>query len=69
MDTAKSKVGDYFISTNQRLVPLIVFLLEPKSPDSFLSWGFFNQIFERKEYFEFYSMEPIAKTCSKQMKN
>lgn len=61
MDTVKAKVGDYFISTNQRLVPLIVFLLEPKSPDSFLSWGFFNQIFERKEYFEFYSMEPIAK--------
>jgi hypothetical protein len=61
IDTIKAKVGDYFISTNQRLVPLIVFLMEPKSSDSFLSWGFFNQIFERKEYFEFYSMEPIAK--------
>jgi hypothetical protein len=34
--------------------------LEPKGPDSFLRWGFFNSIFEQKEYFEEYSMEPIA---------
>ena len=36
-------------------------LLEPQSPDSFVSWGFFNAFFERKEYAEPYIMEPIAK--------
>lgn len=60
LDTVTINVGDYFVSTNQSLVPLIVYLLEPKAPDSFLQWGFFNSIIERKEYFEFYSMEPIA---------
>jgi hypothetical protein len=35
-------------------------LLEPKSGDSFLRWGFFNTIFEKKEYFEPYVMEKIA---------
>lgn len=60
LDTVAINDGDYFVSTNQSLVPLIVYLLEPKAPDSFLQWGFFNSIFERKEYFEFYSMEPIA---------
>lgn len=60
LDTVTINEGDYFVSTNQSLVPLIVYLLEPKAPDSFLQWGFFNSIFERKEYFEFYSMETIA---------
>ncbi|KUG25500.1 hypothetical protein ASZ90_004683 [hydrocarbon metagenome] len=60
LDTVTINKGDYYVSTNQSLVPLIVYLLEPKAPDSFLQWGFFNSIFERKEYFEFYSMEPIA---------
>ncbi|MFZ5948923.1 MAG: M14 family metallopeptidase [Stygiobacter sp.] len=59
-DTIKSKKGDYFIRTNQRTLGVIVHLLEPKGPDSFLRWGFFNSIFEPKEYFEEYSMEPIA---------
>ncbi len=59
-DTIKSKKGDYFIHTNQRTLGVIVHLLEPKGPDSFLKWGFFNSIFEPKEYFEEYSMEPIA---------
>ena len=40
---------------------MIAHLLEPKSDDSFVKWGSMNIIFERKEYFENYSMEPIAK--------
>ncbi len=59
--TVTINTGYYFVPTNQRRLAVIVQLLEPKSPDSFLSWGFFNAIFERKEYFEDYSMEPIAK--------
>ena len=36
-------------------------LLEPKSKDSFFSWGFFLNIFQRTEYIEAYVMEPMAK--------
>jgi len=53
--------GTYVIKTNQRTIKLIVNLLEPKASDSFLEWGFFNSIFEQKEYFESYVMEKIAR--------
>ena len=50
--------GSVYISTDQYLGDLAMFLLEPKSSDSFLSWGFFNEIFQRTEYVEAYVMEP-----------
>ena len=53
--------GDYWISCNQKNIGIIAYLLEPKSEDSFIKWGSMNIIFEKKEYFEDYSMEPIAK--------
>ncbi|MCX6149837.1 MAG: M14 family metallopeptidase [Ignavibacteriales bacterium] len=53
--------GTYIVYTNQRTIRVILNLLEPKAPDSFVNWGFFNAIFEQKEYFEDYSMEPIAR--------
>ena len=53
--------GSVYISTDQPLGDLAMLLLEPKSPDSFLSWGFFDQIFQRTEYIEAYVMEPMAK--------
>lgn len=53
--------GSYYISTDQREIRLILHLLEPKGDDSFLKWGFFNPIFERKEYFEMYVLEKLAK--------
>ncbi|NNE66959.1 MAG: M14 family metallopeptidase, partial [Pyrinomonadaceae bacterium] len=34
--------------------------LEPEGPDSAVYWGFFNAIFEQKEYSESYVMEDIA---------
>ncbi len=52
--------GTYIIKTDQRTIRVLVNLLEPKSGDSFLRWGFFNSIFERKEYFESYVMEKYA---------
>ncbi len=61
-DTLKIPSGTYIIPTNQRTLRVIVNLLEPKAPDSFLRWGFFNVVFERKEYFESYVMEKLAKT-------
>jgi len=51
----------YVVRTNQRTLRVIINLLEPMAPDSFIRWGFFNSFFERKEYAEPYVMEPIAK--------
>ncbi len=36
-------------------------LLEPEAPDSFAHWGFFNAIFEEKEYGEPYVLEALAR--------
>ncbi|HJU55460.1 MAG TPA: hypothetical protein VJ715_12840, partial [Pyrinomonadaceae bacterium] len=35
--------------------------LEPEGPDSFVAWGFFNAIFEQKEYGESYVLEKLAR--------
>ncbi len=53
--------GSVYISTDQPLGDLAIILLEPSSKDSYLSWGFFNNIFQRTEYIEAYVMEPMAK--------
>ncbi|MBM4175649.1 MAG: peptidase M14 [Ignavibacteria bacterium] len=52
--------GTYAALTDQLAFRVLVNLLEPKAPDSFVYWGFFNSIFERKEYFEDYVMEKYA---------
>jgi zinc carboxypeptidase len=52
--------GSYYIPCEQRTVGVILNLFEPDASDSFMKWGFFNIIFERKEYYEDYSMGPIA---------
>ena len=59
-EKVKAPAGTFFIPTNQRTVRVILHSLEPKSDDSFLKWGFFNSIFEQKEYFESYVMEKVA---------
>jgi hypothetical protein len=53
--------GSVIIPTDQRTARVIVHMLEPASPDSYLQWGFFNAIFELKEYFETYKMEEYAR--------
>jgi murein tripeptide amidase MpaA len=52
--------GSFFFLTDQRTAKVLTHLLEPKSSDSFLQWGFMNQIFEQKEYYEDYVMEKLA---------
>ncbi len=52
--------GSLLISTRQRSARVLVHLLEPRSPDSFVAWGFMNGIFEQKEYAEGYVMEKIG---------
>ncbi|MDY0280597.1 MAG: M14 family zinc carboxypeptidase [Salinivirgaceae bacterium] len=49
------------IPTNQRRARLIIHMFDPNSPDSYFRNGFFNSIFERKEYYETYVMERIAR--------
>jgi len=47
-------------------------LLEPEAPDSFARWGFFNAIFEEKEYGEHYVLETLARemmSADPQLKN
>ena len=46
---------------NQPLARLVLNLLEPQAPDSFVRWGFFNAIFEEKEYGEPYVLEQLAR--------
>ena len=58
--------GAFVVYTQQRALRVIMHLLEPQSPDSFVSWGFFNAFFERKEYAEPYIMDPIAQQMLEQ---
>ncbi len=64
MDTIKLnceiRKGDYLFPTDNNLLGILVYLLEPNTNDSFIKWGFFNAIFEQKEYYEIYSMVPVA---------
>jgi hypothetical protein len=53
--------GSVRIPMDQKLGDLLMYLLEPASPDSFFSWGFFMEIFSRTEYIEEYAIEPIAR--------
>lgn len=52
--------GTVVVPTSQRTAKVIANLLEPRASDSFVSWGFFDAIFEQKEYFEDGVMEHIA---------
>lgn len=65
-DTVIVNAGDYYIKSDQRTIRVIANLLEPLSPDSYIKWGFFNTIFEQKEYFEEYSMEPVARKMAEE---
>lgn len=53
--------GTAVVLMNQRSNRVAIHLLEPGGPDSFVKWGFWNAIFERKEYAEDYVMERIAR--------
>jgi Zinc carboxypeptidase len=50
-----------FVPIAQPLARLVMALLEPKAPDSFAAWGFFNACFEQKEHLEPYVAEQIAR--------
>lgn len=53
--------GAMVVPVHQRMLKVLVYLLEPKADNSLVSWGFFNSVMERKEYAETYVMEKMAR--------
>jgi len=53
--------GSMIVPLAQQLAKLAINLLEPQAPDSLVAWGFFNAIFEQKEYGEHYVLETLAR--------
>jgi len=58
--------GSAVVPTEQRTARVIAHLLEPEARDSFVYWGFFNTVFEQKEYAETYVMEKMAREMLEQ---
>ncbi|MCI0351869.1 MAG: M14 family metallopeptidase [Acidobacteriales bacterium] len=53
--------GSALVPLDQRAAKVAIHLLEPEAPDSLLAWGFFDAIFEQKEYAEDYVLEKLAR--------
>jgi Zinc carboxypeptidase len=53
--------GSVVVPLNQRLSKVAMEWLEPQGPDSALAWGYFDPIFEQKEYGEAYVLEKLAR--------
>lgn len=53
--------GSAVVYLNQRAANVAIHLLEPDSADSLVRWGYFDAIFEPKEYAEAYVMEKMAR--------
>jgi hypothetical protein len=59
-ETRDFAAGTVVVPMGQPRARIAAHLLEPEAPDSLVGWGFFNAIFEQKEYAEDYALEPIA---------
>ena len=60
-DTVTYPAGSVVVQLNQRLSKVALQWLEPEGPDSAMAWGFFDSIFEQKEYGESYVLEKLAR--------
>jgi murein tripeptide amidase MpaA len=60
-ETRTYPAGSVVVPLAQEAASVAIHLLEPNDPDSFLAWGFFNSIFEQKEYGEGYVVEKLAR--------
>ena len=49
------------VTLDQRLSKVAIHWLEPEAPDSAMRWGFFDSIFEQREYGEAYVLEKLAR--------
>jgi hypothetical protein len=57
--------GSLFVPIAQAKSQLVLTLLEPRGPDSLVSWGFFNAAFEPKEYMEPYVADALGEEMLK----
>ncbi len=53
--------GSILVRLDQPAAKIAIYLLEPESGEGFVSWGFFDSIFEQKEYAEDYVLEKLAR--------
>jgi len=53
--------GSVVVPLNQRLSKVVIQWLEPQGADSAMAWGYFDPIFEQKEYGEAYVLEKLAR--------
>src|SRR6266850_4456139 len=53
--------GSALVPLDQRAAKVAIHFLEPDGPDSAVAWGFFDTIFEQKEYGEDYVLEKLAR--------
>jgi murein tripeptide amidase MpaA len=60
-ETVTYPAGSVVAALNQRLSKVAIHWLEPEAPDSAMRWGFFDSIFEQKEYGEGYVIEKLAR--------
>ncbi len=60
-ETVTFPAGSAVVALNQRLSKVAIHWIEPDAPDSALRWGFFDSIFEQKEYGEPYVVEKLAR--------
>lgn len=61
IETRVFPTGSVVLPLAQPSAKVLLNLLEPEAPDSFVHWGFFNAIFEEKEYGESYVLEALAR--------
>ena len=60
-ETVSFPAGSVVVPMDQRAARIAMQWLEPMGPDSALRWGFFDSIFEQKEYGEGYVLEQVAR--------
>jgi hypothetical protein len=53
--------GSVVVALDQRLSKVALQWLEPEAPDSAMRWGFFDSIFEQREYSEAYVLDKLAR--------
>jgi hypothetical protein len=60
-ETMTFPAGSAVVPMDQRAAKVAIHFLEPQGPDSAVYWGFFDAIFEQKEYGESYVLEKLAR--------
>ena len=58
--TATFPAGTVVVDLHQLVAKVAIQALEPQGQDSWVAWGLWNTIFERKEYIEDYVIDPLA---------